>query len=188
MAKNDKDDAQNQQQSGGQEQGVQQAIATPGAKYLEHSGDKIWVACKLPNGFVLRAHEMKKTVEATLGGHREIESARQVGAPFKINGSAQAIGFSTPHRIVHGYGLTQVPRDLWEAWLKVNRDSGIIKNAMANGFNNEQSAVAWAAENAGRHSGLEPMVEGDKRAKKLLAPGVVAIEQRPGAGAAQRVN
>ena len=180
MTKNDNNGNGNNNNPGGTEQGVQQTVITPGAAVLESAGDKVWVACKLPNGFVLRAHVMVKTVEATLGGHREIETARQVGQPFKINGSAQAVGFSTPHRIVHGYGMTQVPRDIWEAWLKANKESDIIVNCMANAFSNEQSAVAWAAENAGRRSGMEPLTEGDKRAKKLLAPGVIAIEARVG--------
>ncbi len=152
---------------------------TPGAAGPSGSGGKVCVACKLPAGLALRAFRMRDTVEVTLGGTRDVRMAQQVGSPVKLNGSAVPIGIVPAHRIVHGYGLTVIDEDVWQAWLKDNKDSALVVNAMVSAHPDEASAVAWASENAKRPTGLEELAQDkDPRAQRLLTSGLVGLGAR----------
>jgi len=154
-------------------------VKTPGAAGPSGSGGKLWAACKLPAGLVLRTFKMRDTVETTLAGTRDVRVAQQAGPPVKLNGSAVPIGHVPQHRIVHGYGLTVIDEDVWQAWLKDNKDSALIVNAMVSAHRDEASAVAWASENAKRQTGLEELSQDkDPRAQRLLTPGLVGLGSR----------
>ena len=120
--------------------------------------DVVTVACKVPNGLLLRIFNMAPAREQTPTGYRDIERAEQVGDTIKINGPAVKFGQIPEHTIIGGYALTpNVNKDFFEKWLHQNSDhpsvrAGLIfanaKPAMVTGQAKEQKALL---------SGLEPL-------------------------------
>lgn len=130
---------------------------------------QVVVACKLPHGLILRNFEMVDVPVPVLGGGlRTVQEARQKGGRVEIHGNAIPVQ-RDPERdypqIVGGYALTYgVDADFWEAWLKANETSAIVKNRLVFAFEKVADTRAAAKENAGLKSGLEPLLkDGDPR-------------------------
>lgn len=90
----------------------------------------VTVGCKLPNGIVLEVNN----AEVMLCGWRGSES-----------------------RIVGGYGLTQVDKELWDAWLKLHKNQPYVKKGLVFAQENGNSARAQAKEREKVKSGMEPL-------------------------------
>jgi hypothetical protein len=125
--------------------------ASKGSKHVS-------VACKVPNGLVLRVFKSRKEHQQVMGGgSREVEVNYQVGEGFKVNGpkplSAQP-NFAMPG----GYALTHnVPADVWESWLKANEDSVMVKNKQIFAAATSEAAAKMAVEHEEVKSNLEPL-------------------------------
>ena len=52
----------------------------------------VTVACKIPNGLVLRVGEWETRLESVGGGMREIKQWQSRGAPVTVAGPAREIG------------------------------------------------------------------------------------------------
>src|SRR6516225_10788958 len=95
----------------------------------------VCVACKIPNGLVLRIFKMvEENVPSPTGGVRKERIAREVGPRFTVRGPAMPWGVRANIPIIGGnagYALTSgVPRALWETWLQQNRDADYVKNGL----------------------------------------------------------
>lgn len=87
------------------------------------------VGCKLPNGFVMQVGDVSHLIKG-------------------FNSSA----------IIGGHGITDdVPSELWEAWLKENKDRDLVKNGFVFAHSNKKDVKAEAAEKTKTKSGTEPM-------------------------------
>ncbi len=141
----------------------------------ESAGEKVVVACKLPGGLMIHADKMVRTTELTMTGTREVDKAMRASGFVRLNGSAVPYGFIPKWLIENGYGFTPgVSREIWDAWQKSNANSPMWLNGLVAAFHDEDSARAWAKENASRRTGMEPMVpDNDVRSKQLLNPGIV---------------
>lgn len=64
--------------------------------------EQVTVGCKLPNGLVL-----------------EVDGHQQAVAGYR----------GEDVRIIGGYGLTPVDKELWDAWLKIHKDQPYVKKA-----------------------------------------------------------
>jgi hypothetical protein len=122
--------------------------------------DTVCVACKLPNGVVLRAFTMRPIQEPMPGGgYRDTMMAEEIpGSRITVNGVA------TPHGVPHqwpmssGYALTHnVPKAVWDAWLRDAADSDIVQNKLIFAYEQPADTAAAARDNEGRKSGLEPI-------------------------------
>lgn len=124
------------------------------------SGETVTVACKLPNGLVLRNYEMVDFDEPILGGGKKTtKRAIAKGEPFTINGTALNKGDRPEYLIVGGYALTPgVPKDLFDAWLKANKDSKLVKSNLIFANPTENDARDESKEKKAIRSGLEPIV------------------------------
>lgn len=156
-------------------------VVTP-SRPLASAGGKVWIACKLPNGLQLRVFEMVTRTETTLNGTRDFRIAQQLGEPVRLNGNAVAMGDVLSHKVVGGYGLTQIDEDFWNAWLEANQNADVIKNLLVSGHRTKEEASDWAREHASTRSGLEELVrDKDPRIATLAAPGVGRITSRDAA-------
>lgn len=97
--------------------------------------DMVTVACKLPYGLILKVD--KQTIK--LNG---IMQSRSVQAPFFM---------AAPHIV----GLTQIPKALWEAWIKQNKEYPAYKKGLIFAAKNQASAFAEAKEKADLDYGLK---------------------------------
>ena len=137
-----------------------------------NSSGFVTVACKLPNGFLIRNFKMVSATEMVMGGGtREIKVAERAdNGPIKIWGNAVAKGQRSPVRIVAGYALTpRVPVDAWESWKKDNARSAMIRNGIVFAYEKTEDAVAKAKDGRQLTSGFQPVdPQGDKRAPKRI--------------------
>lgn len=108
------------------------------------STDTVTIGCKLPNGLLLSVEKDGKVVE-----HR-------------VNGwNASAILGST-------CGFTDnVPKELWEEWLKKFKDSKVVKNGLIFAQSSERKAQAEAKEKEDVKSGKEQIKQHDGKDGKL---------------------
>ncbi|WP_182356661.1 hypothetical protein [Komagataeibacter europaeus] len=88
----------------------------------------VTVGCKLPNGLVLRFGERK----VILSG-------------------------ANSSRVVGGYGLTSVPSDLWEDWIKRHADTPFVKKRLVFAQATPAKAEGQAKEQEAVKTGMEPL-------------------------------
>lgn len=121
----------------------------------------VTVACKVPNGLIMRVFEMIDTVEPSPMGARNIKKAQQVGKDIRIKGATTPTPNTMNYnQLMHGYGITQgVPKDVWDKWVKDNADSAIVQNKLIFAFEDPNQTFARAAKQRkeGLKSGLEPL-------------------------------
>jgi len=98
----------------------------------ENSTGFVTIGCKLPHGLIISARNMEgETVNVTLAG-------------------------ANAARIVGGYGITEnVPKDLWDAWLKKNHKLPAVLNGAVFIHNDLKSAEQIAKERRDVPSGFE---------------------------------
>ncbi|EAA3939250.1 hypothetical protein DOR63_23755 [Salmonella enterica subsp. enterica] len=101
--------------------------------------EMVTVGCKLPNGIVL-----------------EVGQKRVQVAGWRNNAV----------KIVGGYGLTQVEKAFWEAWLAEHSQQPYVENGVIFAQDKVNSAAAQATEQETVKSGLEPLPQKDP------APGI----------------
>lgn len=128
----------------------------------------VTVGCKLPNGLELRVMEAFELSESVPGGiYKTVERHRQTGETVFIKGTA--VQYGMPVMTQFGYALTTgVDSDFWEAWLKQNGLSPLVKNNQVYALPREDSAKAKAKELEATRTGLEPI---DPNEKKKVGPG-----------------
>jgi hypothetical protein len=145
----------------------------------ETSGETVTVACKIPNGLILRVFRMIENMEPVLGGgHRAAKVAEQIGAPVAIHGSRVAVGEVPKCKIVAGYALTPgVSKEFFELWLEQNADSELVSNNLVFAHESLDSAEDEARDYAKQRSGLEPLaMKGNRLDDPRIPKGRVAIQ------------
>lgn len=130
------------------------------------AGAKVTVACNLPHGLRLRTFAMRQHSEQVMGGgSREVKLAEPTGHEVLIMGTATEIGKLSRAPIVAGYAMTSgVDKDVWDAWLKDNANSAMVKNKCVMAFEQPDKAAGWAKEHEKVLTGLQPLeLENDPR-------------------------
>lgn len=130
----------------------------PGPK-PSSAGEKVTVACKIPNGMVLQLYDMENRVEPSPGGPKTVPVAVKRDAPVKVRGPALPFGvFPRSFQIESGYALTPgVDREFFEEWLKQHADSDAVLNHLIFAETTEDRARGKAREMAAMRSGMEPL-------------------------------
>lgn len=124
----------------------------------------VTVACKLPNGLILRLFHKVSVRHAGPGGFVSVEEFQvDPEAPvFRVNGNAfpRNGGGVLKHDVTgdNGYGLTHgIPRDFWEKWVLQFKDTPAVVNGLIFAFPNREDAIARANELEDLRTGLEPL-------------------------------
>lgn len=118
----------------------------------------VTVACKLPNGIILRVFDMVDTVEVIPGGMRTIQRAQPKPEQVLVHGIAVPFGQAPKCRMAFGYALTEnVNAEFAALWFKQNADSDMVRNKMIFAFEKASDIEAFAKEHQKVRSGLEPL-------------------------------
>jgi hypothetical protein len=125
------------------------------------ANEKVIVSCKLPHGLVIEARE----VSYFTGPNGEQIPTYKVLDSARLRGSAEARRMESDGKVmgevplvVEGYGLTEVSKDLWEAWLAQNKDSALVKSNLVYASPKIDLAKSQAREQGPQvKSGLEPL-------------------------------
>ncbi len=142
------------------------------------------VACKIPNGLVLRVYEMQEDYEPIFGGgQRRVDKAFQVGDDVVLHGNALdtlllRASKLPAHPHVGGYAITRgVSKDFWELWLTQNSDHPAVKNGLVFAYESLDRTSDAARERDSVESGFEgidPANPAKKTGIRGITPG-----QRP---------
>lgn len=137
-------------------------------------GGKVTVACKMPNGLMLRVfNEVEVSVPLFGGGTKTVKEYQEVeGAPrVQIKGTAVAFGQTPRAAMAGGYALTpNVDAEFWEQWLAQNRTSDMVRNNLIFATKQPAQARDKAKEQAGIKSGLEPLNPAMKQKGERMVP------------------
>ena len=122
-------------------------------------GEVVTVACKVPNGIILRLMRMVDMAEPVMGGGtRMVKQAQPTGAAFTVRGPAIPFGQIPSFQIIGGYALTEgIPGDFWDTWCEQNKDSDLLKNKMMFAHERHATVVGLAEDRKDIRSGLEPL-------------------------------
>jgi hypothetical protein len=127
------------------------------------------VACKIPNGLVLRVFRQIEQHEPVMGGGtRPVKRAQMVGDPVKVHGPATPFGEAPKCLIVGGYAMTpNVDTEFFAKWLEQNADADAVKNNLIFASEKRGYVEGEAKTHEVALSGLEPISPGsDKRIPK----------------------
>lgn len=149
---------------------TQQPQARPPAyvpPVADSAREVVSVACKLPNGFVMRGFLKTREVELVLGGgSRDVDVHRPTGEETTIGGTAARFGVAPPI-LVNGYRITRnVPKALWDNWYEANRNSDLVKNHIVYAAEAHDDAKAWSREHESVLTGLEG-IDPDEPGKRV---------------------
>ena len=138
------------------------------------AGQKVTVACKVPNGIIMRAFEWQmEDVPVFGGGVKTQKVARPTGDQVLIHGPAFPFGEQPKCLIVGGFALTpNVDAEIWDIWLEQNKNSDLVKKNQIMAHEKQDDASGWATEHASVRSGLEgvnPATVKDKDGKERPA-------------------
>lgn len=143
------------------------------------AGPLVTVACKMPNGLLLRLFRWEEFDEPVMGGgSKTVRRAIETGERITLNGYAVPFGEIPEQQIAGGYGITHnVPADFWAEWLKQNGESDLVKNNIVFAHAKSADTVSQAREYKKQRSGLEPidpnkLPRGIKQAEEQRMPNI----------------
>jgi hypothetical protein len=125
---------------------------------ISSSREVVSVACKMPNGLILRSFVPHQETELVLGGGtRDVTVYRQSEDQVVIGGTAARIGDPRPPILVEGgYRVTpNVPKRLWDAWYEANKASDLVRNRLIYASERREDAEAFSREHEKVDTGLE---------------------------------
>lgn len=141
----------------------------------------VMVACKIPNGLLLRNFRQEQFDVPVMGGgvHTETRSI-PVGPMVKINGPAAPYGKAPEGPIAGGYAFTRVNAQFWAEWLRANKEHDAVLNHLIFAHEDPDSVKARAIDRKDTLSGLQPiMPDKDKRLKTNNPNLVVEAAEAP---------
>jgi hypothetical protein len=137
--------------------------------------DTVTVACKMPNGLILRLYEMIEIMEPVMGGGMRptmVARPHPDGREYTINGNRTPYGAQATHEISHGYGLTPgVDREFFEKWISDNKNIPAVRNGLIFAHAKADQMRGHVKEMEGVKTLLEPLdtnnLSRDERVKSI---------------------
>lgn len=140
----------------------------------------VTVACKVPNGLLLRIGNWQDyNVSDRFGGTRAEKIWVPVGEPVKINGPARGFGEPPRHPEQDGFALTHgVDADFFAKWMHDNADLDVVKHGLIKAHEKPMELKAQTREAAHVKSGMEPLeLDGGQMVDKRIPRRVVKTER-----------
>jgi hypothetical protein len=122
------------------------------------TGETVTIACKIPNGLLLRVfRRVPHQVPVLGGGVREEMKAEMIGEPVHVHGPAAPFGAFPKAPVAGGFALTQnVSKEFWELWLEQNASHPAVKNGLIYATSSSHAEGA-AKERKDLLTGFEPL-------------------------------
>ena len=157
-----------------------QATETPRRPTLRDpmkASNTVTVACKLPNGLILRVFDMVETSEVVQGGYRDVKIARPRPEQFEVRGNAIPIGvpnFPVPE-MADGFAITRgCPKELWDLWEEQNKHSHLVQKGLIFSSSSINALRDEIKNRRDLKSGLEPI---DPEHPERFAPDTRSIRR-----------
>lgn len=141
----------------------------------------VTIACKLPNGLILKVYDMVEMDEPVMGGPpRRKKEARQIGEPVTIKGNSVPMNVQLETPFQNSYALTHnVDAEFWERWYEQNKTSAIVRNGLIYASDKALNVQAFTKEHKDVRSGFERMAQaGDPRSPARVKDDPERMAQR----------
>lgn len=146
----------------------------------------VTVACRLPQGIIIRDNVKITVEEQTPGGVRAVEQYRPIGPRIRIKGPTVPGPFIRRVEVVGGYAISEgIPADVFQRWIDWNKDSAMVRNQLIYGHENGDRVRDWAKDRDSVRSGMEPL---DVSLKSRRGTLLMADERVARAGADMMVD
>lgn len=119
----------------------------------------VTVACKHPNGLILRTFEPStQKVPVLGGGFAEEKVFKPTGNRIAVKGPAHRLEVAPNAPISSGYALTYgVDADLWAKWYEQNKESPLVRNGVVFAHEKQGNVEAETREKRDVKTGFEPV-------------------------------
>lgn len=133
-------------------------IGSAPSNTIHAARDVVSVACKMPNGLILRG--MDRTIVPELvqgGGVREVVCFVPNGEQIVLGGTSARVGDPRPPLLTaSGYRVTpNVPKKLWDDWLEANKNSDLVRNRIVFASEKREDVEAFGRQHDVVVTGLE---------------------------------
>lgn len=142
------------------------------------TGDVVYIGCKTPNGLVL--HLRQNRVERANGQVIVTSEGEDLG---EVTLKGTAVPFGKPPIDIDGYVFTRVPKDFWEAWLKLNAASSLLKDGFIKPAASLEAGKKIAREHEAAPGQFAPIPPATKDAPKDPADAFRSQAERVSRGA-----
>ena len=117
------------------------------------SNNSVFIGCKLPHGIVLQLTEVAKSDRGDL--------------VHVFNGEPITLKGQNSSSVIGGYGITEVPEDFWNEWLRQNSKLKAVRSGLIFAQPKRKEAMAQAADSETLKTGTEAL-DPDKPAKGII--------------------
>jgi hypothetical protein len=140
------------------ERNQQGPIGQAPSNTIHAARDVVSVACKMPNGLILRG--MDRTIVPELvqgGGVREVVCFVPNGEQIVLGGTSARVGDPRPPLLTaSGYRVTpNVPKQLWDDWYAANKNSDLVRNRIVFASEKAEDVQAFGRQHDTVVTGLE---------------------------------
>ncbi|MEE8658531.1 hypothetical protein CGLAMM_02715 [Acetobacteraceae bacterium EV16G] len=119
--------------------------------------ETITVICRLPSGIRLDVHDMEVLKARNLSPNQSNTAPKPMKS-VTLNGIKGDPRFVKEANVHLGYGgRTQVDKEFWEAWLKQNASSDLVKKNIIFAEVNEKRALDRLDSEGKTPTGMEPL-------------------------------
>jgi hypothetical protein len=142
----------------------------------------VTVACKMPNGMILRVFQEVEVEEPAPQGSKRFQRWRVVGEPVRIMGPKAPHGMMAKAPVESGAALTfGVDADFFNKWLEQNKELDIVRKRLIYGNEKQAMVSGEAKEQANAVTGLEALVpDTDYRIPRTMNPNVGKLQSDDG--------
>ena len=144
------------------------------------SNKTVIVACKVPNGVILKVWRFEDDEEAVLGGgKRTFKRPVQDGPSYELKGPAAPVRGRPQAPVAGGYALNKgIPLEFWQKWLEQYKDSALVVNKMVFAAEKPDRIIAEARDNRDVRSNMEPLRPGTDTKGKNIDPRIPQAPSR----------
>lgn len=123
------------------------------------AGPTVTVACKIPNGLLLRVFEQVEHSEPVMGGGTQIvKRAVQKGPLVKVSGPAVPFGKAPAFHLAGGYALTPgIDKEFFDKWWEQNADLDAVRNRLIFASDKAETTIKRAEDGEKITSGMQPL-------------------------------
>lgn len=126
------------------------------------SNKTVYVACKFEPGLDLQLCKKEEYWEDTPSGAKLRERWMKRGAIVRVNGPSYPVGqppvgFPERPQMIHGYAITVVSEDFWDAWLAQNKGNPLVVSGNLFADERIERVQAQTREFKDVRSGFQPM-------------------------------
>lgn len=130
--------------------------------------EQVLIGCKLPHGLIMEVVDPGMMTNAEGRPIQGLHPKPHSGKRVILKGANSLRTNPNAAQGVFPYAVTQVDKDLWDAWIARHKDEPMVKNGFVFVAKSEKDAQAMGKERATERTGLEALsLDVDSKGKSV---------------------